>query len=224
MEQLLSEVFKKELEKKFDEGKIQELISASIDKCLNDIISNLFNRYDSELKKQLEEKIKPVISNVIADSSMEGYVEKLTILTEKFINNREISSVVDLNKENNFNSILGLTKQYSSKDTVKLSTIFYMYKEWLKSQLENLSYNTDDFDWDDGVEYVNWEIGLEYITEDEDRKHSYFRHSADDTYRLYARPEDESLLEYEDYNFDIYFTIYKSYNGDKHINISGDIT
>lgn len=223
-EKLLSQVFKDELEKKFEDGKVQELISKSIDKCLDDIISNLFTRYDSELKKKLEEKIKPVISNVIANTSMEGYVEKLTILTEKFINNREISGLVDSNREYNFNSVLGLTKKYSSKDTVKLSTIFSMYREWLNTQLNTLSYNTDDFNWDDGVEYVNWEIGLEHIVEDNDREHCYFRHSADDTYRLYARPEEDSLLEYEDYNFDIYFSICKSYNGEKHINVLGDIT
>lgn len=222
MEQMLSEVFKEILEKKFKDGEIEKLISASIDKCLADIINNLFSRYDSDLKKQLEEKVRPVISNVIADCDMTGYVEKLTILTNQLINQREISNVVDL-KDKMFDESLGRVKKYNHNDKECISNIFKMYKDWVQGQLKDLKYNDEDWDYDDGVEYVIWNVGIEQI-EEEETNHRYFK-NYECKYRLYARPENEDdVSEFEDYDFNIEFSIYKGYTDKKYLSLDGDIT
>ena len=222
MEQMLSEVFKEILEKKFEEGYINTLVSESIDKCLKDVVNNLFTRYDSELKKQLEEKIKPVISNAIANSDMEGYVEKLTILTNQLINQRELSDISQF-KSDCFDDILGASKKYKYGDTETLSSILNMYKEWVEPQLKDLKYNDEDWSYDDGVGYVDWTIGIEEV-EEEDETHSYFK-SKESKYRLYTRPDDPDIIsEYEDYDFDIVFSLYKGYDHKLHLSIDGNIT
>ncbi len=226
MEIKLNEIVEKCLDEKFTSGEIEKSISNAIDKSLNDIIDNLFMGYNSPLKTQLEEKLEPVISNAIAKSSMDGFVDKLTIMINKFIGEKEISKVVELNERySSFDDVLGSDKKYHYGDIVKLSEIFEMYKEWIALQIENLSYNDDDWNYDDGVENVTWNVALEEIEDDLEDNHSYFK-SRDrrlTKYKLMARPDNEDNIDDDEYNFDIVFGIRSFYDGKRILELDSNL-
>lgn len=221
----LNEITQKVLSEKLENGFIEKKISESLDKCLGDVIESMFSRYDSPLKKQLVEKLEPIISLSIADSTFEGLTTKLTIIINDLIEKSEFSKINDLEK---LNKVLGSDRKAFDKNPVKLSEIFEKYNKWLEKELEKQHYNQDELDFDDGSATVYFDTSLEIVNEDDDKENDrlYFsRRRNEEKYRLKCEIENTDVLSYEsDFHYDIEFSLYESYDGKKRINISRDLT
>ena len=212
----LNEIVQNILEEKFNSGEITNLLSNAIDKALNDVVNNLFTSYKSPLKNQLEEKLNPIVSTAIANGNIDGITEKLTILINENIKNSEIGRITDMaERYNALNSVLGEKTKTKCGDKINLSTIFDDYKKWIESEVEDLSYNDDDWDYDEGYEYVEWNVELSEVDDDYDKPHYYGSNDKDKRYRLSARPDDTDVIDEDDYNFDIDFIIHTNYSGEK---------
>ena len=197
----------------------------AIDKCITDIVDNMFTKYDSPLKKELEAKLSPIMQNAIANSTVEGLVDKLTILINKALENKEINNVAEAyDRYSGFEKVTGGNKKFDFRQEIKLSDIFKMYKEFVEKQAERLSYNTDDLEYDDGSAGVYWNLELEEINDDEEEnRHSYFSNHKDRIFKLSARPDNDSDIDEDEYNLDISFKIYNSYSNELRLQLLGEL-
>lgn len=104
----LNEIIENKLNEKFTNGEIEKKISSALDNCFDGIINDMFTRYDSPLKKELEEKLSPIIKNAIANSTVEGLVDKLTILINKALENKEINNIAETyDRYSGFEKVIG---------------------------------------------------------------------------------------------------------------------
>lgn len=224
----LNDIVQNIIEEKFNNGEITNLLSNAIDKALNDVVNDLFTSYNSPLKKQLEEKLNPIVSTAIANGNIDGITEKLTILINENINNSEIGRITDMaNRYNALSSVLGEKTKTKFGDKINLSTIFGEYKKWIESEAESLSYNDDDWDYDEGYEYVEWNVELhaiDYYEDEYNKPHYYGNKDKDKRYRLSARPEETDIIDEDDYNFDIDFVIHTNYSGEKVLMIDNNLS
>ena len=201
---LCSEIIKN----KFADGTVENIISKAIENALNDVIKNMLNGYNSTLKQALESKLKPILETSIANSSVEGLTDKLTMLINGFIADKELSDINIIN--DNLSKYVGL-KKYRYNDTVKISEIFKQYQKWLEEELKNISFDRDELDFDEGSASCYFDCKLEYIEIEENK--SFFGHKYEDEYSLTVEPQNEDeIISYseEDYNFK--FKLKKAYD------------
>ena len=221
----LNEIALKVLNDKFNDGTIEKKISDSIDKCLNDVIESMFSRYDSPLKKQMQEKLQPIISLGIAHSTFEGLTGKLSIIINDLIEKSEFSKITNLES---LHSVLGCERKSCDSKPVTFSEIFKKYNEWLKKELEIEQYEQDELEFDDGSATVYFNTSLEKVEDDDENPNdrlflSSFRKA--DKYRLKCEIDNEDVLSsYSAFHYDIEFSICDSYNGKKRIDISRNLT
>ena len=222
----LNEIIENKLNEKFTNGEIDKIMANAIDKCITDIVDNMFTRYDSPLKKELEAKLSPIMQNAIANSTVEGLVDKLTVLINKALENKEINDVTEAyDRYSGFEKVTGGNIKFEFRQEIKLSNIFEMYAKFVEKEAERLSYNTDDLNYDDGKAYVYWNLELEEVTDDEDEenRHSYFYNSKDRIFKLSARPDNDSDIDENEYNLDISFKIYNSYDNTYRLGLLGEL-
>lgn len=190
------------IDDKFKNGDIEKILENCISKGLEDVIKDMFNSYHSPLQKQLEEKLQPVLSKAIADSSVEGLIDKLKIIIDNAVKNKEIADIITINEE--LNKVTGLPK-YNYKDKVSLSTIFEEYKKFVQ---ENISPNYDidksELEFYDGSADVQVNVELSNLSED----YNYYGSSFDKStkYVLTAKPENDEEFD-SDLKLDIKFSI-----------------
>lgn len=223
MEVRLDNIIQKKLEEKLTNGEIEKTVSNALDKCIDEIINDMFSRYNSSLRGELIEKLQPVLSNAIANSTVEGLSSKLTLLINKIMEGKEITSIdEECDNYSNLKEVTG-NNAYKFDQEIKLSEIFKMYKDFVEKKAENLSYNTDELEYDDGEANVYWNLELEELDEDEENKHSYFSSNRYRIFKLSARPENDDNIEEDEYNFDIKFKIYKNYNDKCRLQLLGEL-
>ena len=221
----LNEIIENKLNEKFTNGEIDKIMANAIDKCITDIVNDMFTRYDSPLKKELEAKLSPIMQNAIANSTVEGLVDKLTVLINKALENKEINDVTETyNRYRGFDEVTGGNKKFDYRQEIKLSDIFKMYKDSIEKQTEKLSYNTDDLEYEEGSASVYWNIELEEIEQDEEEnRHSYFSNNKDRIFKLSARPDNDSDIDEDEYNLDMSFKIYTSYDNTCRLALLGEL-
>lgn len=152
MENLIKEVF----EKKMQDGSIEAIISKKIEELVSSSCDSLF-RWDGLIKKQMEEKIKEMMSDVLESSDFSKYTIKLTTLINSVLPDTALESYKNIGE--NIKSVCG-TKLPTYKEKVKLSEIFENYTKFIEDETFVRSDFEDTSDIEEGV--GNIECNMEY--------------------------------------------------------------
>lgn len=156
MENLIKEVF----EKKMQDGSIEAIINKKIEELVSQSCDSLF-RWDGLIKKQMEEKLKETMSDVLEQSDFSKYTIKLTTLINSVLPETALEDYKNIS--NSIKTVCG-TKLPSYKETVKLTEIFENYVKFIEDEIFSRSDFEDVSDIEDGcgciecyMEYDNYE-------------------------------------------------------------------
>lgn len=182
----MQEIIKKVYNEKLNDGTIEKIVADKIDEMVKSCCDDLF-KWNGIIKKQMEEKLKEVMSTVVENSDFSQYVQKLTYIINQVLPETALQDYKNIGEA--IESTCG-SKALSYKDTVKLSDIFKAYCEYVEEEtFSECDFDDDDIH-DDGegkkyVEltlkmdvgnYINFYIDGRYITMDyKDREDYAFR-------------------------------------------------
>lgn len=181
IEQIITEKF----EEKINNGDFEKIINEKLDSLVKDTLNSLTG-WSSPLKKQLEERLKPVLETAIANSNLDNILDKMTLLLNNVLTNSELKNASEL--QNNIEQYLTYSKREKYGDSIKLSEIFNKYVEFAKNECDRLDFDESDLDFDDGYEIMYFTTQLEEIQEE---KKGYFsRYSSGRKFILKTIPND----------------------------------
>lgn len=143
----MEELIKKVYEEKLKDGTIEKIIEDNISKLVDNCCYDLFS-YNGVIRKQLEQKLGEVMSNIVERSDFSQYVQKLTYIINKVLPDTAVSDYKRISKS--IEEICG-QKVMARNSTIKLSEIFKKYCETIKEEC----FSTSDFSWDYEFEEEN---------------------------------------------------------------------
>lgn len=152
MENLIKEVF----EKKMKDGTIETIINKKIEELVNSSCDSLF-KYNGIIRKQMEEKLEEVMSNVLENSDFSSYTIKLTTLINSILPDTALEDYKNISE--NIKTVCG-TKLPPYKEKLGLSEIFDKYVEYIEGEVFNKSDFEDSGEIDGRYGYV--ECFMEY--------------------------------------------------------------
>lgn len=126
----MEDLIKKVYEEKLQNGSIEKIINDEIDKMVKSTCTSLFE-WNGIIKKQMEEKIKDVMSNVIEKTDFSNYTQKLIYIINNTLPN---TALADYSKIGELIENTCGKKALTYKDTVKLSNLFKMYCEYIENE------------------------------------------------------------------------------------------
>lgn len=157
IEQMITERF----EEKINNGDFEKIIDEKLDSLLKSSLDSLTG-WSSRLKKQLEERLKPVLETAVANSNLNNILDKMTLLLNNVLANSELKKACNLQSQ--LEKYLTYSKgKYGEK--IKLSEIFNKYVDFAEEQCNRLDFEQDDLDFEDGVNYMHFTASLEEVEE-----------------------------------------------------------
>lgn len=181
IEQMITERF----EEKINNGDFEKIIDEKLDTLIRLSLDNLTS-WGAPLKKQLEERLKPVLETAVANSDLDNILDKMTLLLNNVLANSELKKSLKL--QNNLEEYLTYSKgKYD--ENLKLSEIFNKYVEFAQNECEILNFEEDDLDFEEGTAHIYFTASLEEVEEDE-KKRGYFSRYSDRKFILKTRPND----------------------------------
>lgn len=183
IEQIITERF----EEKINNGDFEKIINEKLDSLVKETLNSLTG-YSSPLKKQLEERLKPVLETAVANSNLDNILDKMTLLLNNVLASSELKKASEL--QNNIEEYLTYSRREKYGDSIKLSEIFKKYVEFAKNECEQLDFDESNLDFDEGYEIMYFTASLEEV-EDEEKKRSYFsRRYSNRKFILKTTPND----------------------------------
>lgn len=219
----LNDLVNKVIDDKLASGEIYDVIAKKVDNVIETAISDIFSSYrDTSLSKLLKEELEPILGAAIKNANLSKNISLLTTLIDKLCDDREMLSIS--RPSHVFDDLLG--KNEKLPKIIKLSEIFEKYTKWLENELESLSFDKDNLDFDDGYAYVEFDIELDSLNDDEDerREHTWYSDSNRHGYILTCTPVNEDDLLYSnDMEHNIIFYLRKSYSDKSKYNLEVDL-
>ena len=210
----MEEIIKKVYAEKLQDGSIEKIVANQFEKMTEEICKDLMG-WNGSLKKQMEQKIEPLLSGLIEKSDFSDYSTKLTTIINEAVKNTSLGenkAVAEaLNNLLNYKSSLNLFQE------VKISDLFDEYVQFVQDKL----YGSDIKDYIDDYEHYAYIDCFYNISEDDcEYKPSYF--DSDDKYHIIfsneKAEEDEEIAR----KTRIEFEIYKDFDGDYKIDMRND--
>lgn len=210
----MEELIKKVYAKKLQDGTIEEIVANQFEKMTEEICKDLMG-WNGSLKKQMEQKIEPLLSGLIEKSDFSAYSTKLTTIINEAVKNSSLGenkAVAEALKNLlNYKSSLNLCQK------VKISNLFDDYVQFVQD-------NLDSSDFEDDIDYYEYyaciDCFYEIAEDDCEYKPSYF--DSDDKYHIIfsneKAEEDEEIAR----KTRIEFEIYKDFDGDYKIDMRND--
>lgn len=152
MENLIKEVF----EKKMQDGSIEAIINKKIEELISSACNDLFT-WNGVIKKQMDEKLKEVMSDVLERSDFSKYTIKLTTLINSVLPETALADYKNIS--NSIKTICG-TKLPEYKEKVKLTEIFENYVKFIEGEVFSRSDFEDISNIEDG--YGSIECYMDY--------------------------------------------------------------
>lgn len=183
MKDLVNKVF----EEKMNNGDFEKIVAEEFDKCVRSACNNLFG-YGGDIKKQMEEKLKSVMGNIIERSDFGSYVEKI----EYIINEATRGSRLEDYKDtlNNLKTLIG-NNDLKDISNIKLSEMFEKYQKLTGDYIENNSYS--DYDDEPEVEEGRVSVVFRYSLEVEEEDGYFSGKTKNIIFRTYNDSLDEEI-------------------------------
>lgn len=162
IEQLLNEKFAEKLEN----GDFEKIIEESLNKMVQNSLDNLAG-YGSPLRREIENKLLPILSTAIANSELDNLANKITLLLNRIMANSELAKLESI--ENSLKDYLGYSVRKIK--TIKLSDIFNEYVNFAKDKCSQLYISENDVTYEDGIATLYFDVCLERVKEEK----NYFR-------------------------------------------------
>lgn len=215
----MEELIKKVFEEKMTNGTFERIVGEKFEGMITSICDDLTS-WSSPIKKQMEEKIKPLMSEAIENSDFNKYTIKLVDIINQSLKQSSLNQYRIVAE--NLKKLLGhKTIDYKFGETVKISTLFEKYVDFIEETFEESDFDSDEINTDEGKKtaYVNCSY---YIDDDNyDKKPSYFDNKRDNLHIIFTNDKAES-----DENIatktKIEFDVYEDYKGLKRINFNSD--
>lgn len=162
MEQMIQRVF----QEKMQDGTAEKIISRCVVEMIEGAVKNLTG-YGSPLRKQLEERITPVLDNALRATDLSEYTTSISQIIKQAMAQTNLGAYAEVCKS--VQAIAGTPKVVYGQ-TVKVTQIFAEYMEWLKDHFERDDFDAEDIcEWDAGqsVIYLGCSLNVERMAEGE---------------------------------------------------------
>lgn len=208
----MKEIIEQKLQEKLNDGSIDKIVSNSIEQMFKEALDELL-RWNSPIKKALEEKLKPILSESVEKSDVSKYAIKTTEIINEALERSPLSNHKKVLE--NLAEFFGENFKFNQK--VKLTEIFEKYADFIENHAFDASdFDTDDFDTDEGDRRTDVEC---YMTVEEKYK-GYFSRKDNWIVKFSNSVSEKSERLAEKTNFE--FEIYNSYDDKKHISFGSN--
>ncbi len=215
----MKELIKKTFEEKMNNGAFEKIVGEKFEEMIVSICNDLTN-WNGPIRKQMEEKIKPLMSEAIETSDFNEYTIKLVDIINQSLKQTSLNQYRIFAE--NLKKLLGhKTKDYKFEETVKISTLFEKYVDFIEETLEESNFDSDEINTDEGQKkaYVKCYYYIDDVNND--KKPSYFDNKRDNLHIIFTNDKAESDEDIAA-KTRIEFDIYEDYEGSKHINFNSD--
>ncbi len=215
----MEELIKKVFEEKMTNGTFERIVGEKFEGMITSICDDLTS-WSSPIKKQMEEKIKPLMSEAIENSDFNEYTIKLVDIINQSLNQSSLNQYRIVAE--NLKKILGYnTIDYKFGETVKISTLFEKYVDFVEETLEESDFDSDEINTDEGTKRAYVECSYYIDNDNYDEKPSYFNNKRDNLHIIFTNDKAESDEDIAT-KTRIEFDIYEDYEGSKYINFNSD--
>lgn len=140
-------------DEKMKNGDFEKIVGDKIDEAIKKTFDEMFG-WNGTVKKELEAKLKEVMSSVIESSNFGNYVEKIKLVIDESVKGSNLESYKKTMEE--ISKLIG-KPIYNSEMVFKISELYEKYCNYVKEGLENENYSDycDDCDVEDGKVSAN---------------------------------------------------------------------
>ena len=153
----MKDLIKKVYEEKMSDGTFEKIVANKFEKMIEESCQNLFT-WNGDIKKQMEEKIKGVMSGLLETTDFGDYVTKLQLVVNETIKNSSLGNYKEIAE--NIQKVCG-HPDYKYGEKIKLSDIFEKYIEWIENEFEESDFDDDEIDRDDGTKTASLDCSLD---------------------------------------------------------------
>lgn len=198
----MKDLMVKVYEEKMKNGDFEKIIGNKIDEAIKKTFDEMFG-WNGTVKKELEAKLKEVMSSVIESSNFGNYVEKIKLVIDESVKGSNLETYKKTMEQ--IAKMIG-KPLYDSKMIFKISELYEKYAKYVKEDLENRSY--EDYCDSDEVEEGQVHANFSYMVEVEESE-NYF--GDNDLTIVFKTTNDDKDEELDDYTFA--FKLWKLSNG-----------
>lgn len=162
MQDIINQVY----EKKLVDGTIEKIVSEHFDKMIADICQNQMS-WNGEVKKSVEERLKPIMLKAIEGSDLSNLVTKITMVINAGIKGSSLEGFESLTSgiRNLFGSNQ-LIEKYKARKSVKVSEIFAEYCEFVSKAYNDYEFESREVSYGDGKgAYIDCSMSVEDDTQ-----------------------------------------------------------
>lgn len=167
----MNEIIKKIYDDKLSDGTFEKIVSENFEKMVNDACKDLFT-WNGPIKKQMEEKIKGVMSGVLEGTDFSTYVVKLQDVINESLKNTSLEDYKEVAKS--VKSICGVNEiEYRQK--VSVSEMFKNYVEYLQEEFVESDFDDDEISSEEGTKnaYLECYVNVEDVDDEEEKGYFY---------------------------------------------------
>lgn len=190
----LENSIKNVIQQKLEDGTIETIIAAKLEKGVNDAMDDLFRSY-GDVGKVIKDKVKEVMVPAIENHDFSNHLTKLDSILTEIVNSTALAENKKLLE--NFKELMIEEK----RKEIKTSELF---EQWCKYVEDNVSTSGLEVNTDDSPTYESVEVAMS-VEYEENRSWSDFE-KADIVFEC----EHD-----EDMNFSVPISRWKKYDGDK---------
>ena len=199
----MEEIIKKVYEQKMADGTFEKIVSANFEKMVSSVCDDLMS-WNGSIKKQMKEKIEPLLIKMVESSNFNEYVVKLTTVLNECLKTSPLNQYKQIT--DTLKSLCGGgDNSFAYGEKVKISEIFQKYIKYVESEFEEDDFEEDEINKDDGKKTAYIECSME---SDKKEKMGYFSRYNRDEFEITFNNEKSENKE----NTVINFSIEKDYN------------
>lgn len=215
----MNELIKKIYEQKLSDGTFEKIVSDNFEKMVNDACKSLFE-WNGPIKKQMEEKIKSIMSGVIEGTDFNSYIVKLQAVINESLKNTALSDYKNIAES--IKSVVGVSG-VEPYQKVSISEILSEYAKYIENELEEEDFDDDEINTDDGTKtaYLECYVSVEDDDDDDDDQTSSFsryRSRLERKIVVLSHEKDDKRPETR-----VKFYLEKNYRGEWNIEINRNI-
>lgn len=143
-------------DEKMKNGDFEKIVGDKIDEAIKRIFDEMFS-WNGTVKKELEAKLKEVMSSVIESSNFGNYVEKIKLVIDESVKGSNLESYKKTMEK--ISELIG-KPIYNSKMVFKISELYEKYCKYVEEDLEHGSYS--DYCDDDNVD-VDGQVSANFL-------------------------------------------------------------
>lgn len=216
----MEEMIKKIFNEKMNDGTFEKIVSEKFEQMLTKICDDLTG-WNGSIKKQMEEKIQPLMADAIEKSDFNAYTIKLVDIINQSLKQSNLNQYKAVAK--NLKELLGHKEiNYKWEENVNISSIFKKYVEFVEESLDESDFERDEIHTDDGtkIAYVECRYFIEEDEYCEDRV-GYFSNKRSTQHIIFTNDkadEDDDIAAKTRIEFDVC----ESFDGNKHLKFDTD--